>query len=89
MKSALELFDHQEIRDALSLNDSHVAMLKKFHGQLLKVISGGSKGNLSKEEVKKQFAALMKGVPQRVRAALNDEQRQKLQELIGDQFFFQ
>jgi len=87
--AGMELFEHQEIRDALHLNDGQVANLKKVHGQLLHEISGGGKGKYSKEEVKKLFGALMKGVPEKVRAALNEDQRQKLQELIGDQFSFQ
>ena len=71
------------------MSEGEVTALKKIHGQLLKEISGGGKAKLSKEETKRQFGALMKGVPEKVRAALRNDQRKKLQELIGDQFSFQ
>jgi len=86
--TGMEIFDHKEIREALSLNADQVAKLKSAHGQLLKEISGGGKAKLSKEEVGKQFGILMKGVPDKVRAVLSDQQRKKLQDLMGDQFPF-
>jgi hypothetical protein len=85
-ESGMELFDHREIRDALNLKPDQVKRLKAIHGQLLKEISGGGGGKYSKEEVGRRFGALMKGVPDRVRAALSEGQRKRLQELIGDQF---
>jgi len=85
-EAGMELFEHKEIRDALNLTADQVKKLKAIHGQLLKEISGGGGGKYSKEEVGKRFGALIKGVPDRVRAALSEKQRKKLQELLGDQF---
>src|SRR5262245_28187990 len=87
--SGMEIFAHRDIREALNLSDAQLATLKRVHSQLVTEIDAGGKAKLGKDEVKRRFSALLKGVPEPVRAALNDEQRQKLQELIGDQFSFQ
>ncbi len=84
--TGMQIFDHKEIREALNLDAAQVAKLKAVHGQLLKEISGGGKAKLSTKEVGKQFGDLMQGVPDKVRAALSDQQRKKLQELMGDNF---
>jgi hypothetical protein len=85
-ESGMDIFEHKEIRDALNLKAAEIPKLRKIHDQLLKEISGGGNGKYTKEEVGKRFGALLKGVPGKVRAALTEEQRKKLQELIGDQF---
>jgi hypothetical protein len=81
--TGMYIIDHKESRDALNLNADQVAKLKATHRQLITDISGGGKAKLSPTEVKKQGAALLKGVPDKVRAALSDQQRKKLQELMG------
>jgi hypothetical protein len=85
-ESGMDLLEHKEIRDALDLKYEQVPKLKAIHSQLLNEISGGGKGKYTKEEVQKRFGALMKGVPEKVRAALTEPQQKKLQELLGDQF---
>jgi hypothetical protein len=87
-ESGIDLFEHKEIQDALDLKPADVARLKKIHNECWKETGDFSKGKEVNEEARKRHGDLTKGVTGKVREALTDEQQQKLQELIGDQFSF-
>jgi hypothetical protein len=88
--SGISMFDFKEVRTAINLPSSDVAKLKAIHQKMCNELTAkaGAK-KMTAAEVGKQFGVYSKGVPDRVRAALNDQQQAKLQELIGNNFDFE
>jgi hypothetical protein len=88
--SGIEMFDYKEVRTAINLPYSDVAKLKAVHLKMCNELTAkAGKKIITPQESGRLFGVYSKGVQDRVRAALNDEQRAKLQDLIGNNFDFE
>jgi hypothetical protein len=84
------VFDHPGILEALKLNDGQAVRLKSIHEQMQReIIKNASDGRISRQDAQKQYNALSRGVPDRVRAALTEDQRTALNDLLGQPYSFQ
>jgi hypothetical protein len=84
---AMSLFDHPEIREALTLGDKDVDALKATFQKLRdNVVIEVQAGRLSKQEGQKRWLALGNTVPDGVRAQLTAKQRQNLNQMLGEPF---
>jgi hypothetical protein len=85
----IALFDFPEIRDTLNLTQGQAATLKSIYERLRNEIAKkAADRRISREEAQKQYNLLSFSVPELVRAALNEEQKKKLQELLGEPYQF-
>jgi hypothetical protein len=84
------LFDHPEIRNALHLNEAQVANLKAMHKQIQDQLAKEVIAKrMNQKEGQKQYMVLTHSIPDSVRAALTEEQRKKLQDLLGQPYSFE
>lgn len=86
----MQLFDHPEIRELLKIDAAMVKDLKAAHEKAMVYYVGEiNAGRISREEGRKIYNTdLGFGVPEKVREQLNDEQRKKLQDLLGEPYTF-
>ena len=86
----ITLFHHPEIRQALKLSDQQVATLKAIYDKLCNDLALELKNKrLTPQEAQSQYLTLSKGAPDQVRAALTEQQRKTLNDLLGKPYRFQ
>jgi len=80
----MRIFDHQELRDMLGLSAEKVAELHAIFKQLRdQPAKDFLDKKISREEGQKIYSALGNIVPEEVRAALGDQQRRTLEDILG------
>jgi hypothetical protein len=81
------LFEFPEIRDALKLSAQEADRLTKIYEDMRNEIAKKVLDRkLTQEEGWKQYQGLSRGVPDRVRAALSDDQQRTLDDLLGSPY---
>jgi hypothetical protein len=81
------LFEFPEIRDALKLSAREADRLTKIYEDMRNEIAKKVLDRkLTQEEGWKQYQGLSRGVPDRVRAALSDDQQRILDDLLGSPY---
>jgi hypothetical protein len=89
-QQGMTVLDHPEIREALKLNGEQVKNLKTIFEKARNDLAAKAQaGRISRQEGAKQYMALGFGVPEQVREALTEQQRQTLKELLGEPYPFQ
>jgi hypothetical protein len=80
----MRLFNHPEIRDALGLSAAKVAELHAIYKQLRdQPAKDFLDKKISREEGQKRYSSIGNVVPEEVRAALSDQQRRTLEDILG------
>jgi hypothetical protein len=86
----MSVLDHPEIRAVLKLDDAQVKHLKAIFEKARNDLAARAQaGKISRQDGAKQFHALGFGVPDQVREALTEQQRQTLKDLLGEPYPFQ
>jgi hypothetical protein len=85
----IHVIEHPEIRDQLKLSEADVTRLIALHDKLQKQIQEqGVGGKITVKEANVQLFAMSKGIAAGIRAELNGQQRQNLNELLGEPYAF-
>jgi hypothetical protein len=84
------LFDFPEIREALKLGDAQLAKLKQTHEEISRKLQKDTiDGKITRDEAVKQASVHSRGICDRVRAGLTQEQQRTLNDLLGASYRFQ
>jgi hypothetical protein len=83
----ITVFEHPEIRAQLKLSDADVTRLTAEYDRLKKQIQQQAlAGKIAMKNANDRLKAMSTGIPDGVRAELNEQQRKTLQELLGEPY---
>jgi hypothetical protein len=86
---AMGIFDYQEVRDTLKIGDKEVKAMQAAFGKLLAEINADLKAKkITLDEASKRTVSLQTGVPDKAREPLSQEQKNALNDLLGEKFDF-
>jgi hypothetical protein len=80
----IALFEHPEIRGALKISEPQAHGLARIHDELRnEIVKQVQDRRLTQQDALVQCHGMSRGIPDKVRAALGEEQRQILDDLLG------